>query len=137
MLLIMNKTKKPEFWIDCHSKIGEQLTEKGINVRSNIMFHAGETIESIKQTLEYIFSQKWSKEFAATPMFLLPGTEIYNNFNYYRKEFGADYFMKNIWEEIGVFPIHPSSSLTFDNLSDISTTINMVYPNITPAFTLD
>lgn len=137
MLQIMNKTRNPAEWICFHSRLGRELSAMGVHVRTNLMFHAGETPSTIKETCEYIFSQHWAKEIAATPMYLLPGTKIYSEFERYRKEYGADYFDKLEWEELHAYPIHPSSELTHDEAFHVAKAINLLYPNTTPAFTWD
>jgi radical SAM superfamily enzyme YgiQ (UPF0313 family) len=130
MLLLMNKTScNPEAYL----KKAEDIIEKAINcpntkVKFNLIFHPGETADTLAETLEFLF--RWRTKIAgvtASPIMIDPGAPLWSKIKFFEDNYGTRLIKNAFWDSIHIYPVHPSSDLSFEQVNVISTLVSKMF----------
>ncbi len=101
MLRIMKKTSNPKKFLDKFQTIITKLNSVGRYAIMNILFgHPGEDMSTMTQTIEYINKITQNVENlipSISKYMIIPGSDIFNNLNYYIKTYQAKFHYPNHW----------------------------------------
>lgn len=125
MLLIMNKTKNPDKYLDSFIKISKLCIKYKVNFRIYLLYnHPGESAKTISEHNNFFNNivKKEINKYIQISYFnftLFPGSFVYNNIDYYEKKYGSDFIDKEWWKkENGYdtrFSIIPSKNFSNNN----------------------
>ena len=122
-LLRMNKTKNPEEYLNKAVKILEECKKYGVWVKLNILFFAGETAETVKETVD------WLKKYKH----LIKGVSV-SSLVYYKGagdieellELGAILHENNVLDECGYADLDLSEEISCKKAKEIALQISQM-----------
>ncbi len=128
MLLIMNKTKNPAQYLKKFNEVIETSEKLEMFCVLNLIInHPGETKKTFSETLKFIRLMSEKINFVNLNYNLyrnFPGTPIYSNLDFYREQYGSEFYILEWWKnkeylEFGPYAIRPSKDLSFRVLLDL------------------
>ena len=128
MLLAMEKTRNTRRYLDGALQIIEAAQGTSTKVKLNLLFHPGETPETIAETLAFLLPLR-EKVSAVTvsPVMVDPGAPLWRSFGYYEKTFGASLVRSPMWDTYHIYPANPSREITFEQVNTLSTLISKMF----------
>ncbi len=129
ILLRMNKTRNPERYL---KKSTDLITmSAGIDdfiLKLNFLFYAGETSETLKETLGYMMGlAEHIKSVSCAPLMVYPGTATERNLGAYNQRFGTSTIQDPFWSSMRIYPCHLSSSLGFSEVSAFCSVLDKMF----------
>ncbi|MBU4311147.1 MAG: B12-binding domain-containing radical SAM protein [Candidatus Omnitrophica bacterium] len=107
MARIMRKAEDPKDYLKKSREIIAYLNEKKVfNLLHVLVNHPGESYETFKETIGFLKSivmdrRHVSSVFLGQSFFFYPGSYVYNNIDYYEKEYGTVIVNKEWWKQEG------------------------------------
>ena len=122
MLQVMNKCKKPwDYLIRASEFIARASDVPGLLVKINLVFYAGETPDTIRETVSFLMLHaELIDSVSAGPVVVYANAPIADKLPEYEKEFGTSVVEGEFWKKVHARPINPSNSLSFDQLNNLS-----------------
>jgi len=116
ILLRMGKTKNPDKYLNSMQNIISEKKKFGdLVLRLNMMFYLGETPKTIKDNISFLSENADGIDaILYTPVFINPGTKIFNSFNEFENEFGAKLLQSEFWDRRHLHICHPSKYFSFE-----------------------
>jgi hypothetical protein len=102
-----------------------------------MLVHPGDTRQSLDETFEWLGSNKHLiPAISCSPTLVYPGSELDINFDFYEKEYGTRKVENSTLSKYGVFEIHPSFEITYEEAENYSLKISrMINKKDSYAFT--
>jgi radical SAM superfamily enzyme YgiQ (UPF0313 family) len=128
MLLAMDKTRNVQKYLDGAIQIIEAAQGTSTKIKINLLFHPGETPETIAETLAFLLPLR-GKVSAVTvsPVMVDPGAPLWRSFGSYEKKFGASLIRSPMWDAYHIYPANPSKEITFDQVNTLSVLISKMF----------
>lgn len=104
MLLIMQKTRRPEKYLQRFSDISRRLSEHHVTHRANLIFnHPGETAKTVRETFAFMHQQLQQKNsyliWIPNGYMHFPGCDVDINRKVYEERYGAKFNCGEWWKE--------------------------------------
>ncbi|MDP2925243.1 MAG: cobalamin-dependent protein [Nanoarchaeota archaeon] len=114
----INKSADPKYYIARAEKLIREIAKyPELVVKFNIIFYIGETPDTLRETLDFLLkNQDYIGTIIYTPLFITPGSEVYNNFELYAITYGAELLKDEYWSKRHLFPCNPSKHHNFENV---------------------
>lgn len=111
----MNKTSGTKQYIKRAEKLVRTASEfPNLTTKINFIFYIGETPTTLKRTLDFLMkNDKYIDTIIYTPLFITPGSEIFNNFEKYSKSYGAELVTDRYWSKRHLSPCNPSKDFKY------------------------
>ncbi|OYD88307.1 hypothetical protein CDG77_24460 [Nostoc sp. 'Peltigera membranacea cyanobiont' 213] len=120
ILLRMGKTRDPQRYLDRASEILRAAYDLGIMIKLNILFYIGDTLETIATTFSYLTKNiPYVTSVSAYPLLLYPGSSLEGGIKEEVKRYGGNIITDAVWQSRHLWPINPSSELTYDSLQEL------------------
>ena len=91
MLLLMNKTHNPQAYLRKAEAVIEKAAQlPGTFLKLNLLFHPGETAETLAETFSFLF--RWRSKIDAvtvSPVMVDPGSPLWHDFPSFESRFGS------------------------------------------------
>ena len=135
ILLRMNKANNPATYLTSAIKVLKKANSQNILIKINILFYVGENKDTISETLAFLeANQDYIKSVSAYPLIGFPcetfGVEFLNELSH----FGGSIVRDSEWASRKLFPINPSSELSYKDLQKVSKLICKSYQSIDDFF---
>jgi len=128
MLVGMQKTRDPEFYLKSALKIIEVAQGTQTKIKLNLLFHPGETPETIAETLEFLLPLRGKiSAVTVSPVMVDPGAPLSHAFSYYEREFGASLVRSPMWDACHIHPANPSKEISFEQVNVFSTLLSKMF----------
>jgi len=130
MLLLMNKTSRnPEEYLRKADEIIEKATRcPNVRVKFNLIFHPGETADTLAETLEFLFKRRTKiAAVTASPIMIDPGAPLWHHLEFFEKHYGTRLIKNKFWDSVHIYPADPSSDLSFEQANVASTLISKMF----------
>ncbi|MDA8131125.1 MAG: cobalamin-dependent protein [Elusimicrobia bacterium] len=114
ILRLMNKTRQPEQYLEKMARLAGIVSGSDSVIRANLMFYAGESPQTLRETLSFLSSTKGIDSIQYSPLLLFPGAPVTKEFGTYEKRFGAKMVDHPYWRRRHLYPIHPSNYFSFE-----------------------
>jgi len=128
MLRRMNKTKRPDAYLNSAEIILEKAFSLDIIIKLNILFYIGENRKTISDTLSFIDRNKHHiRSISAYPLI---GFQCQNFGNQFKKDllkYGGSIVNNCDWKKRKMFPINPSTEFSYEELLKTSLLISKGY----------
>jgi radical SAM superfamily enzyme YgiQ (UPF0313 family) len=103
MLSIMNKTRRPQVYLERFADLSERLSTRGILHRANLIFnHPGETHQTLRETFTYIDSLLDRSDsflmWACHGYMNFPGCDIDRRLDFYERTYGTRMLTGDWWK---------------------------------------
>jgi radical SAM superfamily enzyme YgiQ (UPF0313 family) len=119
-ILRMGKSKSPEKYLKKASLLLKACYENNIWTKINILFYAGETLSSIRETQKWLESHSsFIKGLSINPLFIYKYTGVYEFIDSLEK-FGASLVSEDSLESHGYAHLNLSSTIDFNEAKNIS-----------------
>jgi anaerobic magnesium-protoporphyrin IX monomethyl ester cyclase len=130
MLLLMNKTsRKPKTYLRKAQEIIRKADKcPDTRVKFNLIFHPGETADTLAETLAFLF--RWRSKIGAvtaSPVMIDPGSPLWHKLKFFEENHGTRLIRNAFWNSIHIYPAHPSSELTFEQANMISILVSKMF----------
>ncbi len=125
MLKLMNKCRNTdEYLLKASDFIARAGRLKDVLLKVNLVFYAGETPTTIKETIDYLFDHAGSIDtMSAGPVMLYSGVPMADLMPNYIKEYGTEIIGGEFWDKVHAYPVNPSSHFSFDQLNEFALTL--------------
>ena len=121
ILRLMNKTKNTDVYLENCRNILKACHENGVLTRVNIMIYPGETKETLAETVAFLESvSQWLQGVVACATVAYPGSALTNNFEFFKREYGAALVDSPLCRKTHHNPIHPSAEISFEDATQIA-----------------
>lgn len=133
----MNKTTKPNQYLEKASALLQECTKQGVWVKINILLYAGETKETISQTLDWLDKHREHiKGVSVNPLLVYRYND--NSAKYLRslREFGAFPIDQFSLDDKGYARMHLSNEISFAASREISNQIRSDFINVADYYEL-
>lgn len=129
ILKLMNKTQNAKVYLEkCEHLLGVASKYSGLQARLNIMFYIGENKQSVVDLLEFLIKNKKNiSAIYATPVYFNPGTEIYDNLDYYVDKFNVKIRNYSYWDERHLYFCDPSDEFSFIDLINFASILEKIF----------
>jgi radical SAM superfamily enzyme YgiQ (UPF0313 family) len=128
MLIMMQKTRDPEFYLKSALKIIETAQSTQTKIKLNLLFHPGETPETIAETLEFLLPLRGKiSAVTVSPVMVDPGAPLSQAFSYYERQFGASLVRSPMWDACHIHPANPSREISFEQVNVLSTLLSKMF----------
>ncbi len=137
MLQLMQKTRNPQGYLDAQRRLARLSREKGLNWSANIIVgHPGETMETMRQTRDFVYEVFASAKetcgwVSLAPFRLYPGSHVHEAIDHYRDEYGATFYHPEWWKSWYDGPFRAQHIDPSDEL-DYESRVNFMYDNYRP-----
>lgn len=134
MLQLMQKGNKPEKYLEAQLRLARSSRKHGLNWAGNIIVgHPGETLESMRETLEFARELFTSASetcgwLSLDPFRLYPGSYVHENMAHYESEYGTRFYHKQWWKSWYDGPFR-AEHLDASSSVDFATRVNFMYDN--------
>jgi len=129
MLLLMNKTRDPQEYLRKAEAVIEKAAQlPGTFLKLNLIFHPGETAETLAETLSFLF--RWRSKIDAvtvSPVMVDPGAPLWHEFPSFERRFGSRLIKNEFWDSMHIYPADPSSELSFEQMNTLSTLVSKMF----------
>jgi radical SAM superfamily enzyme YgiQ (UPF0313 family) len=129
MLRLMNKTHDPQEYLRKAEAVIEKAAQlPGTFLKLNLLFHPGETAETLAETLSFLF--RWRSQIDAitvSPVMVDPGSPLWHDFPSFERRFGSRLLKNEFWDSIHIYPADPSSELSFESMNTLSALLSKMF----------
>lgn len=129
MLRLMNKAADPQAYLSRAQRLFEAFeTLPGTVLKINLIFHPGERQETIAETIAFL--SRWKhviRAVTAAPVMVDPGAPLWRALPSFEREHGTRRVGGAFWESQHIYPVDPSSTLTFDECNAIASQITKTF----------
>lgn len=129
ILQIMSKTTNPEKYLEKAERLIKQVVSyPKAYVHLNFMFYLGESPQSMADNMRFI-----SKHFDDisivhySPIILYAGTEAWNNFEEYHKQFGSTIVKTPVYDSMHAYPVNVSRLFTYTDACYFSRIVEKMF----------
>lgn len=99
----------------------ERVGASPTHLKINVVFHAGETSDTLAETFEFLLAQRTSIDsVSAGPVMMYPGTELAQHFGDYARRFGTSYIEGEFWDRVHAYKVNPSLEFGFEQLNHVA-----------------
>lgn len=131
MLRDMKKTSRPQFYLDNASRALKKAANLGMIIKVNVLFFAGETVESIKETIGFLESHSdCVKAVSAYPLVLFPGLPDEKHLTNLLSRCGGSHIGEGAWSQGKYIEVDLSSTVSHDRASHIGKLIGRSFQSI-------
>jgi len=129
MLRLMNKTDDPKDYLTKAEAVFEvvgKLPETKLKI--NLVFHPGETSETLGETLEFLF--RWRAKIdavTAAPAMVDPGAPLWHKMPFFEQNYGSRLIKNEFWDAIHTHPVHPSDELSFEQCNMLANLVSKMF----------
>jgi len=127
ILRLMNKTRQPDQYLKKMTRLAGIVRGSDAVIRANMMFYAGETPETLKETIRFLSTTKGIDSIQYSPLLLFPNSPITNDFRSYEDKFGAKKVEGPYWNQRHLHPIHPSRYFSFEEAVYFSYVVEKIF----------
>ncbi len=129
ILLSMNKTKNPDYYLKKADSLISHVTKfKDAQIALNFMFYAGETPETIKNSLKFLVNHMDSiGALDFFPLIAFPGTQLWNRFNDFNEKYGSTIIKNELWDSFHFYPINPSKYFSYEEAGHFAQVIEKMF----------
>lgn len=127
VLINMGKTRDPAYYIGKTKKLIQRVSKSDAVLRVNFMFYAGETPKTVKETLSFLTSNPEIGAILYSPVIVLHNTPLMENFDFFKRKYGARYAEIESWTSRHLYPIHPSKYFTFEESMMLSSLFERIF----------
>jgi anaerobic magnesium-protoporphyrin IX monomethyl ester cyclase len=121
VLAWMQKTFNPPDYLRRSAELLGALAQAEIFSKVNVLFYAGETMETVTETRDFLFERKSEiGAIAAGPLYLYPGIGGEARIRMLLEEQGGGTIESDEWKSRHLIPVNPSRELGFEQLSELA-----------------
>jgi radical SAM superfamily enzyme YgiQ (UPF0313 family)/protein-L-isoaspartate O-methyltransferase len=137
MLKLMQKARKPEKYLEAQLRLARLSLKHGLNWAGNIIVgHPGETIESMRETVEFArellnVASDTCGWISLDPFRLYPGSHVHEAIDHYRDEYGTRFYHPEWWKSWYDAPFRAEHLDASDEV-DFETRVNFMYDHFAP-----
>lgn len=125
----MGRTRNPPAYIEQAQKLIERVSQLGdLMLKVKIMFYAGETPRTIRETLQFLLrNADGITEMQFSPVFAFPGAPFTVDFPALEAECGCSLVRTADWEKLHLYPVNLSRYFGFREISAFSNTLERIF----------
>lgn len=129
VLINMNKTKNPDFYLAKTRDLIKRISKMpGLSLRVNVMFYAGETPQTMRETLSFLTENMYGIDsILYSPVFITPGSNLDKNFPMYEKKYGAKRMASPYWHKRRLALCQPSKHFSFEEAIYVSNAMEKIF----------
>jgi len=129
ILLRMGKTNNPASYLKNMEKLVYEISKiDDLTLRVNFMFYVGETPKTVRETISFIVRNWYGIDaIIYSPLLVLYGTPLYENFHIYEKEYGAMLIQTDFWKQRHLYLCHPSIYFSLEDISYLGNLMEKIF----------
>jgi|GEM_PF-2490531 len=128
ILSLMKRTDLPDEFLDRVVDLLHFSKDLGLRTRCNFIVYAGDTLQTLKETLEFIVKAGPHMDaIEYSPLFVVPGTQLERDFPRLSEQLGCSLVKGDYWEQVHLHPCHPSKEVSFDEAVGFAALIERMF----------